>query len=82
MHLFWKIPSNLLEDELHRKNTLVKVEIARQLPFFESRQALAEIRNLLGIVTGVTPHGVSLIEKLFNIKERKDASQEKISSLI
>jgi hypothetical protein len=54
-----------------------KGEIARQLPFFESHQASAEIRNLLGLVTGVTPRAVSLIEKLLNIKERKYSSQEK-----
>jgi hypothetical protein len=77
MHLFWKIPSNLLDDELHRNSTLVKVEIARQLPLFKIGQALSEIRNLLGLVTGMMHRSVSLIEKLLNIKERKDSSQEK-----
>jgi hypothetical protein len=77
MHLFWKIPSNLLDDELYLKNTLVEVEIARQLPFYKSHQASAEIHNLLGLVTGVTPRDVSLIEKIFNLKERKYSSQEK-----
>jgi hypothetical protein len=66
-----------LDDELHRKNTLVEVEIARKLPFFESRQTSAEIHNLLNIVTGATPRAVSLIENLLNIKEHKDSSQEK-----
>jgi hypothetical protein len=51
---------------------LVEVEIARQFPFFESRQALAEIRNLLGLVTGVTHRAMSFIEKILNLKERKD----------
>jgi hypothetical protein len=47
MHLFLKIPSNSLDDELHRKHTLVQVEIVRRLPLFESHQALAEIHNLI-----------------------------------
>jgi hypothetical protein len=72
-----------LDDELYRKNILVEVEIARQqLPFFESYQASAEIRNILGLLMGLTPRAVSLIENLINLKERKDSSQEKNSSLI
>jgi hypothetical protein len=81
MHLCWKIPSNLLNDELHRKNTLVKLEIARQLPFFESRQVSAEIHNLVGLMKGVATCAVSLIEKLLNLKERKYSSQEKKAAL-
>jgi hypothetical protein len=72
MYLFCKIPSNLLDDELHRKNYFVEVEIARPLPFFESHQVSEEIRNLLGLVTGVAHCTVSLIEKLLNLKERKN----------
>jgi hypothetical protein len=81
VHLLRNIPSNLLEDELHRKNTLVEVEIAREIPFFESRQTSAEIRNQLGLVTGVTPRAVSLIEKFLDLKERKDSRQEKKEAL-
>jgi hypothetical protein len=66
-----------LDDELHRKNTLVEVEISRQLPFFETHQASAEIHNLLGLVMGVTPRTVSLIEKLLNLKEIQGSSHKK-----
>jgi hypothetical protein len=66
MHFFWEIPSNFLDDKMYCKNTLV--EIARQLPFFESRQASTDIRILLDLVTGVTPRTVSLIWKHFNLK--------------
>jgi hypothetical protein len=76
MNLFWNIPSKFLDDELHCNNTLVEVEIARQLPFLEIRQSSTEIRNLLGIVMGVTHRAVSLIEKLLNLRERKGSSQE------
>jgi hypothetical protein len=75
MHLFLNIPSNLLDYEFYRKDNLVQLEIARQLPFFDSHQASAEICNLLGLVMGVPPRAVSLIEKLLNLKERKDSSQ-------
>jgi hypothetical protein len=32
--------------------------------------------TVLGLMTGVTPRAVSLIENLINLKERKDSSQE------
>jgi hypothetical protein len=74
-------PFNFLDDELHGKNTLVEVEITRQLPFFESHQASAEICSQLGLVTGVTPHAISLLEKLLNVKERKYSSHERKNQL-
>jgi hypothetical protein len=82
MHLFWKIPSNLLDDELQRNNTLVEVEIARQLPFFESRQALAEIRNLLGPLAPCPSLKSFSISKSANIQAKKKKQLSNLSNMI
>jgi hypothetical protein len=38
---FWKVPQDMYTKEIVRNNSIVEVQIARNLPVFESRQASA-----------------------------------------
>jgi hypothetical protein len=71
-------------EEIVRNNSIVEVQIARNLPVFESRQAAAEIRNLLGNVSGVSSRVANLIRKLLNPNLRQDLTlreEEKMTRL-
>jgi hypothetical protein len=71
-------------EEIVRNNSIVEVQIARNLPVFESRQGAAEIRNLLGNVSGVSSRAANLIRKLLNPNLRRDLTlreEEKMTRL-
>jgi hypothetical protein len=81
---FWKVPQDMSTEEIVRNNSIVEVQIARNLPVFESRQAAAEIRNLLGNVSGVSSRAANLIHKLLNPNLRQDLTlreEEKMTHL-
>jgi hypothetical protein len=66
MLFFWKVPQDMSTEEIVRNNSIVEVQIADNLPVFESRKAAPEIRNLLGNVSGVSSRAANLIRKLLN----------------
>jgi hypothetical protein len=55
-----------------RNNSILEVQIARNLPVFGSRKAAAETRNLLGNVSGVSSRAANLIRKFLNPNLRQD----------
>jgi hypothetical protein len=59
-------------EEIVRNNKIVEVQVARNLPVFESRQAAAGIRNLLGNVSGVSTWAATLVLKLLNPNLHQD----------
>jgi hypothetical protein len=63
---FWKVPQDMSTEEIVQNNSIVEVQIARNFPLFESRQAAAEIRNLLGNVSVMSSRAANLIRKLLN----------------
>jgi hypothetical protein len=84
MLFFWKVPQDMSTEEIVRNNSIVKVQIARNLPVFESRQADAEIRNLLGNVSGVSSRAANLIRKLLKPNLSQDLTlreEEKMTHL-
>jgi hypothetical protein len=81
---FWKVPQDMYTEEIVQNNSIVEVQIARNLPVFESRHAAAEIHNLLGNVSGVSSRASNLIRKLLNPNLSQDLTlreEEKMTRL-
>jgi hypothetical protein len=85
---FWKVPQDMSTEDIVQNSSIVEPQISRNLTVFESRQAAAEIHNLLGNVSGVSSRATNLIHKLLNpnlhqdLKLREEENMTRLANMV